>query len=323
MMYQVGDLAVASPATVSRCGMVYLEPHQMGWQPLMRSWLNTLPSTIGGDNKKHLQGLFEWTVSGSLRCVRKFIKEISPTSDAPLVTCLMRTFDSLIYEIKTEEGANEVGKERMVKWIDAIFLFCLVWSIGSTGDTDGRAIFDKFIRELVVDIIPEGFDLVVPKVHESLKFPMFPSGTNGEFDVYDFVFDKPTCKWKNWVETIIPLEIAENASFDQLIIPTKDQQRYTFLLDKSIHHGTPLLMVGGTGTGKTIYINNHLLKGLSRELFGSLLVVLSARTSANMVQNQIDSSLDRRRRGVYGPMPGMKFIIFVDDLNMPQVCLLF
>ena len=295
----------------------------MGWQPLMKSWLNTLPPTIAGENKKHLQGLFEWMVSGSLRCVRKFIKEVSPTSDAPLVTCLMRTFDSLIYEIKTEEGAKEVGAERIVKWIDAIFLFCLVWSIGSTGDVDGREIFNKFLRELVVDVIPEGFDLFVPEVHEKLKFPMFPSGESGEFDVYDFVFDKPTCKWKNWVETIIPLEIAENASFDQLIIPTKDQQRYTFLLDRAIHHGTPLLMVGGTGTGKTIYINNHLLMGLSRELFRSLLVVLSARKSANMVQNQIDNSLDRRRRGVYGPMPGMKFIIFVDDLNMPQVFLTF
>ena len=39
MMFEVEDLIYASPATVSRCGMVYLESKNLGWEALLKSYL--------------------------------------------------------------------------------------------------------------------------------------------------------------------------------------------------------------------------------------------------------------------------------------------
>ena len=40
---QVGDLQYASPATVSRCGMVYVDPKNLGFKPFWERWVNALP----------------------------------------------------------------------------------------------------------------------------------------------------------------------------------------------------------------------------------------------------------------------------------------
>lgn len=69
MIFEVQDLVVASPATVSRCGMVYVEPGQMGWRPLRDSWMQAeLPSTLTQAQRDHvslISGQY-WTVQTSL-----------------------------------------------------------------------------------------------------------------------------------------------------------------------------------------------------------------------------------------------------------------
>ena len=61
LLFEVQNLKAASPATVSRCGMVYMDPSELGWRSLLRSWLNELPESLSRFENDMLI-LVEWCV---------------------------------------------------------------------------------------------------------------------------------------------------------------------------------------------------------------------------------------------------------------------
>ena len=87
IMFEVEDLAVASPATVSRCGMVYMEPEALGNEPLIKSWINTLPKTFALRKTllPMLESLFNKYISIMLKFMRKNCIEPVMTVDNNLV----------------------------------------------------------------------------------------------------------------------------------------------------------------------------------------------------------------------------------------------
>ncbi len=42
LVFEVQDLAVASPATVSRAGMIFLNENDLGWRPFIESWIHAI-----------------------------------------------------------------------------------------------------------------------------------------------------------------------------------------------------------------------------------------------------------------------------------------
>jgi dynein heavy chain len=77
-----------------------------------------------------------------------------------------------------------------------------------------------------------------------------------------------------------------------------------------------VLCPGPTGTGKTVNISK-LLQELPEE-YQYIPITFSAQTSANQTQEALDEKFEKRRKGIYGPPTGKRFIIFIDDLNMPK-----
>lgn len=96
MIFEVADLAVASPATVSRCGMVYMQAALLGWKPLLDSWLTTLPEAISPAQKTHVSSLLEWILPPLLRVGSKIIPGSLPMQDLNLAVSCMQLYSALL-----------------------------------------------------------------------------------------------------------------------------------------------------------------------------------------------------------------------------------
>ncbi|KAK7506434.1 hypothetical protein BaRGS_00002546, partial [Batillaria attramentaria] len=321
LMFEPMDLEAASPATVSRCGMIYMEPATLGWRPLVKSWINTLPSTLNDMHKSIIMDLFERFIDPHLTLLRKVLKELSPTTDSNVVKGLMSLMDCLMDEFRDEAKITQLEEREIITWLESIFLFSLVWSTGGSIDDKGRVRFDKLLRELITGGMTEETrsQLTMPEATEPPMKPyMNPFPPKGR--VYDYRFVKEgSGKWVSWADAIKDTPpIPKDALFNEIIVPTIDTVRYTYLMDILVRHEKPCLFVGPTGTGKSCYINDFLLHKLDKNVYKPNIVNFSAQTTANQTQNIIMSKLDKRRKGVFGPPLNKKAIVFVDDLNMPM-----
>ncbi|KAK4472821.1 hypothetical protein MN116_004037, partial [Schistosoma mekongi] len=321
LIFEPMDLEAASPATVSRCGMIYLEPASLGWRPLLSSWMNKLPSCIKQLHKDIWTEMFDRFVDAGIALIRKGgVKELSPTSDINLVKSLMNLIDCQMSEFKVETSLPQFDDHSSCAIVECIFFFAYVWSIGATTDKDGRQKFDKLIRELMnggmMEETRQRLTLVelVPPPMQDYKCP-FPIKRT----VYDYkLVMKIPVSWELWTESVrlVP-PIPKDATFNEIIIPTVETARCNYLLNLFILNGKPSLFIGPTGTGKSCYIMDFLMNKVEKDIYKPHTLNFSAQTSANQTQNIILSKLDRRRKGVFGPPMGKKMVIFVDDLNMP------
>ncbi|KAK5669543.1 hypothetical protein QVD99_003934 [Batrachochytrium dendrobatidis] len=318
LVFEVMDLSVASPATVSRCGMVYLEPERLGWRPLLQSWLNSI-TYLSATIKEYISQLFETFVQPSLTFVRKDCKELSPTTDIGLVNSLLRLFDSTFDDFRKRDIIEENDQDPLWEQrIQCRFLFCMAWTIGGSIDTPSQLKFDHMMRQCIYKMQPPlKLELPIEGTIYDYLYQSNQKESDSDFSNSTKQLQHNKDAWIPWLQTIPAIHLPTNSDFNDIIIPTKDTARYNYLMDLMILHDIPLLLVGPTGTGKSKYISSKLLNGISRDMFLPLAINFSARTSANQVQDLVMAKLDKRRKGVFGAPVGKRYIVFIDDLNMP------
>ncbi|XP_071775394.2 dynein axonemal heavy chain 3 [Centroberyx gerrardi] len=314
LIFEPADLEQASPATVSRCGMIYMEPQQLGWAPFRDSYMDTLPESLSTEHRELILDMFDWLVQPCLDFVASECRFVVQTSPIHLAYSLMRLYTCLLDEISASgtNGEENMSSQQITMWLQGLFLFAVVWTLGGTINGDSRKKFDAFYRNLLMGMDDEH---PRPKNVKLTKSNIFPErGT-----VYDYYFHKDgRGQWNVWTDSITKEEsiIPAGANVSDLIIPTMETARQLFFLRTYLAHEIPMLFVGPTGTGKSV-INNSFLVKLPKERYTPNCINFSARTSANQTQDIIMAKLDRRRKGVFGPPMGKKCVVYVDDLNMP------
>lgn len=126
-------------------------------------------------------------------------------------------------------------------------------------------------------------------------------------------------EWVKWEEDIDnSAQLPRDIFACQLIIPTAETAKYYHLMNLFVESGKPFLLIGASGTGKSSYVKDLLNRKLDNDKFASCSLYFTSNTTPTVTQDIIMSKLDKRRKGVYGPPLGKKFIVFVDDINMPN-----
>ncbi|CAG5048847.1 unnamed protein product [Parnassius apollo] len=303
MIFEVMDLTQASPATVSRCGMIYMESSSFGLMPFYKSWLKTLNPIWIEENEEYIFDICEWLFEPLVLYVRKFCNQLVTAGEVNLVISTLRLVEMLMDD--AIEGEEDSRFTRT--WFLASFMSALVWGVGGVLNSSSRAKFDDLVKEYFRG--DKGIPSNIDKIDVSVP-------SEGLLIDHYYMYKGKGC-WKYWPDTVKTVQVKEQINLLQTVIPTLETEKYIFLLRLHTKFSQPLLLIGPTGTGKSFYVQNFLMNNVDMEKYTPGLITFTTTTSANQTQELVISKLVKRRKNNYGPTKGKKAIIFIDDMNMP------
>jgi dynein heavy chain, axonemal len=304
LLFETGNLNYASPATVSRCGIVFVDPKNLQWEPYVWKWLNeradqAQAGIIRSLITKYWQKCVNYVVEGMLPSSEYFPKPatIVAGSDLSLTFQLCAMLDALLTEEKNVQDPNA---------IESYMVFCIMWSCGATLlEGAPRVGFDKFVKEISGVPVSSSKGVGAGSLPGSLP------------TLYDFYFSNDN-RWVPWADDVRDYEAIPGIAFANIVVPTVDVVTFTYHLFWNLQVFRPTLYSGDVGTAKTVTIQNFLKK-LPVDKFGWLGINFSSRTTSISLQRNLEANVEKRTKDSYGPAAGKKLMIFVDDMNMPKM----
>ncbi|KAB0360488.1 hypothetical protein FD754_004644 [Muntiacus muntjak] len=290
LLFEVHNIENASPATVSRMGMVYISSSALSWRPILQAWLKKRTTQENSVFLTLYDKIFEDAYT--------FMK-LNLNPKMQLLEC-----NYIVQSLNLLEGlipSKEEGGISCVEHLHKLFVFALMWSLGALLELESRDKLEAFLRS-----------------HESkLDLPEIPKGltqTMYEFYVTDYG------DWDHWNKKLQQYYYPTDSvpEYSSILVPNVDNVRTNFLIDTIAKQHKAVLLTGEQGTAKTVMIKAYLKK-YDPEVQLSKSLNFSSATEPMMFQRTIESYVDKRMGSTYGPPGGRKMTVFIDDINMPVI----
>ncbi|VEN40996.1 unnamed protein product, partial [Callosobruchus maculatus] len=288
LLFEISNLRTATPATVSRAGILYINPQDLGWNPYVTSWIDTRENQT---EKSNLIMLFDKYIPICLENVRTRFKKITPITETSHLAMLCHLLECLL-------TPNNVPPDCPKELYELYFVFCCVWAFGSAmfqeQATDYRVEFTKWwVNEF-----------------KTVKFP-----TGGT--VFDYYIDFESKQFVNWTESLGRFELDPDVPLQAVLVHTAESIRIRYFLDLLMEKRNPVMLVGTAGCGKTVLVKDKL--GALQENYAITNVPFNFYTSSEMLQKILEKPLEKKAGRNYGPPGNKTMVYFIDDMNMPEV----
>ncbi|KAM9208504.1 dynein axonemal heavy chain 17 [Dugong dugon] len=289
LVFEISHLRTATPATVSRAGILYINPADLGWNPVVSSWIERRKVQ---SEKANLMILFDKYLPTCLDKLRVGFKKITPVPEITVIQTILYLLECLLSEKNTPPDSPK-------ELYELYFVFACFWSFGGA-----------MFQDQLVDYRVE-FSKWWVNEFKTIKFPS--QGT-----IFDYYIDPDTKKFLPWADKVPSFELDPDVPLQASLVHTTETIRIRYFMDLLMAKSWPVMLVGNAGTGKSVLMGDKL-ESLSTDDYMVQAVPFNFYTTSAMLQGVLEKPLEKKSGRNYGPPGTKKLIYFLDDMNMPEV----